>query len=421
MSTVKSICTPRYAGWLQSTNNITQQFLAIGGRHDFVSLAGGLPASELYPIDAMRDAMDRALTRWKSHALEYGPVEGFPALREAIARRVSRMTGQSFAVENILITTGAMQGLDLLGKVLIDLGDLVVALFPTYLGALDAWRARQPVYEKLTWDFDRPGFAEALRRAKFAYCVPNYSNPTGLLVPTATRQRFLHEILEAGTLLVEDDPYLPLQLDGSPGPSILALHAAAAGSPYCGPVVYLGTLSKSVVPGLRVGWVVADPGLVQTLAIAKQSSDISSSMLTHALALEFVDSTFEELHAPKVVAVYRERRNALLHSAEEHLSPWFEWDTPPGGMFVWMRAKTGPEVPAINTNDLYHYAVDEKVAFVPSSVFDFEGQLTTAMRVNFTRSSPEVIAEGVRRLRRAVERYLTSNSGSPPEHLRKSL
>ena len=158
MSTVKSICTPRYAGWLQSTNNITQQFLAIGGRHDFVSLAGGLPASELYPIDAMRDAMDRALTRWKSHALEYGPVEGFPALREAIARRVSRMTGQSFAVENILITTGAMQGLDLLGKVLIDLGDLVVAQFPTYLGALDAWRARQPVYEKLTWDFDRPGF-----------------------------------------------------------------------------------------------------------------------------------------------------------------------------------------------------------------------------------------------------------------------
>ena len=116
MSRIKKSCAPRYARWLQSTNNITQQFLAIGGRQDFVSLAGGLPASELYPIELMREAMDRALTRWGSHALEYGPVEGFPALRDAIARRMSRMTGRRFAVDNILITTGAMQGLDLMGK-----------------------------------------------------------------------------------------------------------------------------------------------------------------------------------------------------------------------------------------------------------------------------------------------------------------
>jgi 2-aminoadipate transaminase len=422
MSTIKSSCAPRYARWVQSTNNITQQFLAIGGRQDFVSLAGGLPASELYPIEVMREAMDRALARWKSHALEYGPVEGFPALRDAIARRISRMTGQNFGVENILITTGAMQGLDLMGKVLLDPGDLVVAQFPTYLGALDAWRARQPIYEKLTWELDRPGFDAALRSAKFAYAVPNYSNPTGMLVPTTARQRLLEKVHEAGTLLVEDDPYLPLQLDGPPGPCILAIDAAMAPrSPYRGPVVYLGTLSKSVVPGLRVGWLVADPELVQTLAVAKQSSDISSSMLTHALALEFVDSTFEEQHAPKVVAVYRERRDALLDAAEEHLSEWFEWDVPPGGMFVWMRARTGEGIPAINTNDLYHYAVQEKVAFVPSSVFDFEGNLTTAMRVNFSRSSPEVIIEGVRRLRRAVERYLTSNSRESPSLLRASF
>jgi 2-aminoadipate transaminase len=422
MSRIKKSCAPRYARWLQSTNNITQQFLAIGGRQDFVSLAGGLPASELYPIELMREAMDRALTRWGSHALEYGPVEGFPALRDAIARRMSRMTGRRFAVDNILITTGAMQGLDLMGKVLLDPGDLVVAQFPTYLGALDAWRARQPVYEKLTWDLDRPGFDEALRRAKFAYAVPNYSNPTGVLVPTPARQLLLEKVVEAGTLLVEDDPYLPLQLDGAPGPSILAIDSAMGEqAPYRGSVVYLGTLSKSVVPGLRVGWLVADPELVQTLAVAKQSSDISSSMLTHALALEFVDSTFEELHAPKVVAVYRERRNALLHAAEEYLSDWFEWDVPPGGMFVWMRARDGTDAPVINTNDLYAYAVDEKVAFVPSSVFDFEGRLTTAMRVNFSRSSPEVIAEGVRRLRRAVERYLTSNSRVPPSLSRASF
>jgi 2-aminoadipate transaminase len=422
MSTVASSFTPRYASWLRSTNNITQQFLAIGGRPDFVSLAGGLPAAELYPIEAVRDAMNRALNRWKSHALEYGPVEGFPALREAIARRMSRMTGEHFAVENILITTGAMQGLDLLGKVLLDPGDTVVAQFPTYLGALDAWRPRQPAYEKLTWDLALPAFDEALGRAKFVYAVPNYSNPTGFLVPTEARRRLLDKVTAAGTLLVEDDPYLPLQLDGTPGPSMLALHAAKARTePYDGQVVYLGTLSKSVVPGLRVGWLVAAPELVQTLAVAKQSSDISSSMLTHALALEFVDSGFEDEHGPKVVSVYRERRDALLQAAGEHLSPWFEWDVPPGGMFVWMRARTDTGLRTINTNELYHFAVEEKVAFVPSSVFDFEGCLTNAMRVNFTRSSPEVIAEGIRRLRRAVERYLASNSGARPELLRKSF
>jgi 2-aminoadipate transaminase len=422
MSTAASAFAPRYASWLRSTNNITQQFLAIGGRQDFVSLAGGLPAAELYPVEAVRDAMDRALNRWKTHALEYGPVEGFPALRQAIARRMSRMTGQSFGAENILITTGAMQGLDLLGKVLLDPGDTVVAQFPTYLGALDAWRPRQPAYEKLTWDLDRPGFDEALRRAKFVYAVPNYSNPTGFLVPTQLRRQLLDKVAAAGTLLVEDDPYLPLQLDGSPGPSMLALHAARSDSAsYEGSVVYLGTLSKSVVPGLRVGWMVAAPELVQTLAVAKQSSDISSSMLTHALALEFVDSGFEEEHRPKVVSAYRERRDALLHAAEEHLATWFEWDVPPGGMFVWMRARTNLGLRTINTNELYHFAVEEKVAFVPSSVFDFEGRLTSAMRVNFTRSSPEIIAEGIRRLRRAVERYLASNSVDRPELLRKSF
>jgi 2-aminoadipate transaminase len=261
-----------------------------------------------------------------------------------------------------------------------------------------------------------------LRQAKFIYVVPNFSNPTGVLVPTSARRLLLERVRAAGTLLIEDDPYLPLQLDGAPGPSILAIDSEnARRAPYGGPVVYLGTLSKSVVPGLRVGWLVADPELVQTLAVAKQSSDLSSSMLTHALALEFVDSNFEQEHAPKVIAVYRERRDALLRAAEEHLSDWFEWDVPPGGMFVWMRAKGDGAASVIDTNDLYAYAVEEKVAFVPSSVFDFEGRLTTAMRVNFSRSSPEVILEGVRRLRRAVERYLRSNSPMPPNLSRASF
>lgn len=399
---------PALANWLSTGNSITQQFMAIGGQADFVSLAGGLPAAELYPVEAIAAASERSLTRWGSAILEYGPIEGLPALRAAIAERVSASSGRSFGPENVLLTTGAMQGLDLVGKVLVDPGELIVSQFPTYLGALDAWRPRAPRYEKLDWSLQRPGHDAALRQAKFVYAVPNYSNPTGVLVSQAERAALLDKVLAAGTWLLEDDPYLPLQFDGPAGPSILAHDAARQpNGPYAGPVIYLGTLSKSLAPGFRVGWVVAEAGMIAALALAKQSTDIASSLLTQALALEMIESDFEAQHVPRIIATYRERRDALCAAASEHLSDWFEWEVPPGGMFVWMRAKT----PEIDTDALYTHALKEKVAFVPSSVFDPDGALKSAMRVNFTRSSPEVLTEGVRRLARAVRRQLAERPG----------
>jgi len=372
-----------------------------------VSLAGGLPGSEFYPVDAVRSATGRALDRWGAQALEYGPVEGFPALRASIAKRIAAANDAPVGIDNVLLTAGAMQGLDLLGKTLIDPGDLIVAQFPTYLGALDAWRPRNPSYAKLDWQLDRPGLDDVLSDAKFVYAVPNFSNPTGVLVPTEHRKALLSKVHAAGTWLVEDDPYLPLQIDGSAGPSILALDAASRlGNVYDGPVVYLGTLSKSIAPGFRVGWVVAEPRLIETLALAKQSTDLSSSMFAQAVALELIESDIEATHVPMMVRHYRERRDALCASAARHLSEWFSWDVPPGGMFVWLRATN----PAIDTNQLYTFALEEKVAFVPSSVFDPAGELRDAMRLNFTRSTPDMLDEGIRRLARAVRRYLASSA-----------
>lgn len=394
---------PALASWLSTGNSITQQFMAIGGQTDFVSLAGGLPAAELYPVEAMAAAQERTLTRWGSAILEYGPIEGLPALRAAVAERVSAASGRRFGPENVLLTTGAMQGLDLVGKLLVDPGELILSQFPTYLGALDAWRPRSPRYEKLDWSLQAPGHDAALRQAKFVYAVPNYSNPTGVLVSQEERAGLLDKVLEAGTWLVEDDPYLPLQFDGPAGPGILAHHAQRQpNGAYDGPVIYLGTLSKSLAPGMRVGWIVAEASLIAALALVKQSTDIASSLLTQALALEMIESDFEAQHVPKIVATYRERRDALCAAASEHLSDWFEWEVPPGGMFVWMRAKT----PEIDTDALYAHALQEKVAFVPSSVFDPDGALKSAMRVNFTRSAPDVLGEGVRRLARATRRQL---------------
>ena len=180
---------PAFSRWLAASNNITQQFLAIGVDPDFISMAGGLPAAEFYPTEAIAEATQLALARWGAGALEYGPIEGFAPLRQMIAARISRETGRRFAVDNVLLTVGAMQGLDLLGKVLIDPGERIVAQFPTYVGALDAWRPRLPVYEPLDWSPDTGTGVAALAAAKFVYTVPNYSNPTGALVPAAARRR----------------------------------------------------------------------------------------------------------------------------------------------------------------------------------------------------------------------------------------
>jgi 2-aminoadipate transaminase len=397
---------PPYARWLGASNSITQQFLAFGGRPDIISLAGGLPAAELYPVEAVQSASRSALERHGSAALEYGPVEGFPALRQLIAARVSAETGGDFTASNVLLTSGSMQALDLIGKVLIDAGDLIVAQSPTYLGALDGWRPRAPVYRKLDWELREPDFAASLAAAKFAYAVPNYSNPTGVLVPQDRRAALLDQVLEAGTWLVEDDPYHSMQLDGPPGRSILGHCVARKRGPYDGPVIYLGTVSKSLVPGLRVGWIVAAKAMIETLALAKQATDLSSSMFTQAVAFELLEQGFDHLHARTIVPRYRERRDALCREASRQLREWFEWEVPVGGMFVWMRARDH----AIDTDELYKFAVEEKVCFVPSSVFDFTGADRFAMRLNFTRNSPEIITEGIARLAKAIEAYVSSRA-----------
>jgi len=389
---------PPLAQWLRSSNNITQQFLSFGGRSDVISLAGGLPAAEFYPIPEIQAAAQSALSKYGAAALEYGPVEGLPALRALIARRISMETGGRFHGSNVLLTSGAMQGLDLIGKVLIDEGDTIMAQSPTYLGALDAWRPRKPIYKPLDWTGQS---VDDLRSCKFVYTAPNYSNPTGVLVSQACRKALLKNVLESGTWLVEDDPYHPLQLDGPPGPTILEHDGAQRPGLYDGPVIYLGTVSKSLVPGLRVGWVIAEENMIQALALAKMSTDLSSSMLTQVIACELLETDFDAKHAQTIVPIYRERRDAMCNEAALRLTRWFEWEVPAGGMFVWMRSKGN----AIDTNKLYRFALEENVAFVPSSVFDFTGEDCFGMRLNFTRNPPDLIREGIERLERAIHKY----------------
>jgi 2-aminoadipate transaminase len=389
---------PAFAPWLSTTNEITAGFLSAGRIPGLINMAGGLPAPETYPADELADIAAAVVRENPAEALGYSPVDGLPALRDLLAARFST-GGLRLTRENVLVTTAGMQGLDLLGKVLLKPGQVIAAQFPTYLGAIDAWRPHAPVYRALIPDDNALDPDAALSGAQFAYMVPNFSNPTGRLVGAGLRQRMVEAAHRTGTWLVEDDPYGTLQYDGAALPRMIALSGAMMGDgPYDGPVIYMGTLSKEIVPGLRIGWVIAAPAMIRAMTAAKQGSDMCTSGLTQGVALRALRAGLVERIQPGVVALYRARRDALCDAMATHLMPWFDWEKPAGGMFVWAVARD----PALDTDRLLPLALKAGVCVTPGSVFDPTGANRRAIRINFTLNDADRLAEGVRRLAVAV-------------------
>lgn len=392
----------KFAHWLSETNDITRVFLSAGSIPGLINIAGGLPEPSLFPAEEIAAISERVVRERPVQTVGYGPIEGVPELREQIARRFSNDTLR-LSTENVLITTSGMQGLDLLGKVLIDQGDIIAGQFPTYLGALDAWRPRQPQYRRM--DLKTEGFdaAGAMTGAKFAYVVPNFSNPTGRLVTGRLRRELFDGALQTGAWLVEDDPYGALNYGDKLPSSILEISVLECpGSEYSGPVVYLGTMSKQISPGLRIGWVIASKEMIAALTLAKQGSDMCTSGITQHIALEILKSGLIEALNPKMVELYRTRRNALCAAMKESLSEWYEWEVPDGGMFVWAKTRD----PRLNTDRLLSYAMEEKVCISPSSVFDSHEEYRGAIRMNFTLNHEDNLREAVRRLAQATKRML---------------
>ncbi len=390
---------PPFAAWLGGGNDVTAAFLAAAGRPDIINLAGGLPDPALFPVGDLARLAAAAVRERPAEVLGYGPVAGMADLRAALAARLST-PALGLGAENVLVVSGGMQGLDLLGKVLIEEGAWVAAQWPTYLGALDAWRPRRPRYRPLLPGTDPAGLAAALAGAAFGYVVPNFSNPTGRLVPVGERRALVAAARATGTWLVEDDPYGSLGYDGPALPRLLDIDAGAgtgAGG-YDGPVVYLGTLSKLVVPGLRIGWVVAAPAMIAALARARQGSDMCGAGLSQAMALAAFAEGLPERLAPQAVALYRGRRDALLAAMAARLAGRFVWEVPAGGMFVWARARDA----GLDTDRLFHAGLEAGVCVTPGSAFDPAGRDRGAMRLNFTLNPPDRLAEGVRRLAAAA-------------------
>ncbi|GLQ35182.1 2-aminoadipate aminotransferase [Amylibacter marinus] len=392
---------PIFANWLSQTNDVTQIFLGASEDPNLINLAGGLPDPSVWPVAELASLATTAMMDHPDKSLSYSPIPGLSDLRDTVARRFSK-DGLTLTRDNVMIVSGGMQALDLIGKVLLDQDDIIAAQSPAYLGAIDAWRPRGPKYRALdleAQDFDP---APALGGAKFAYTVPNFSNPTGRLVLLAQRHALVQAAYETGTYLVEDDPYGTLYYEGDVLPSMLEISASMYKGPYTGPVIYLGTLSKQLAPGLRIGWVIAAPEVISALVTGKQGGDMCTAGLTQVIANTAITSGLVERILPKILELNKTRRDALCAAMDAYLSDLFQWRVPQGGMFVWATARN----PQLNTDRLLRVAIEHGVCISPSSAFDPLGLNHSAIRINFTLNTAQDLAEGIQRLAAATRAVL---------------
>lgn len=370
---------------------------------EIISFAGGLPAPEIFPVEEFVEASTKVLREHGAQALQYGSTEGFTPLREMIARHTTRF-GISVTPENIMITSGSQQALDLLGKVFINHGDRVLTEAPTYLGALQAWSIYGAEYVTVRSDDDGIVTDElegALRTGpKFIYVLPNFQNPTGVTIPLERRIHIIEMANHYGVPIVEDDPYGQLRFEGEAIPAIEVLDSQMHhnGSAYTGNVIYLSTFSKTLAPGIRLAWVIAPPEVIRKLVMAKQGADLHTATFNQMIAYEVGKGGFIDRHVEKIIQVYRERRDVMLDTLAEHMPEGVTWTHPKGGLFLWASL---PE--QLSTTELFKEAVAQKVAFVPGESFYPCGGGSNTMRLNFSMMKPERINEGIARLARAVK------------------
>jgi 2-aminoadipate transaminase len=370
--------------------NTIREILKVTERPDVISFAGGLPAPELFPVAGILAATERVLRETGSQALQYSPTEGFSGLRESLAEEMRRRHVAA-APEDVLITTGSQQAIDLAGKVFLDAGDCVLTENPTYLAALHCFEAYEARVVAVPMD-EHGLIPEALadciarEKPKLLYTVANFQNPTGITLSAERRAAVYSLAVRHGLLVVEDDPYGELRYAGSAIPPIKSLDTEGA-------VIYLSTVSKTITPGLRVGWAVANREILRKLVIAKQAADLHSSSLDQRIVHRYLLDCDHEAHVKRIRLAYRERYSAMDRCLQEHMPAGFSWTHPEGGMFLWVSCPAG-----IDTNELMREAMQQKVLFVPGQDFFPDASGHRFMRLNFSNASPERIRQGVHRL-----------------------
>ena len=380
-----------------------RELLKLLDRPDIISFAGGIPDPALFPDkefkQAYADIFDSSAV---NSALQYSVSEGYKPLREWLIKQTAGL-GIPCALDNVFIVSGSQQGLDYLGKLFLSPNDTALVTWPTYLGALQAFNAYEPSYDQLTPggnrtpDSYREAAAQKGGKVKFAYLSADFSNPTGETVDRDGREKVLKLAEELDIAVIEDAAYQSLRYEGDPIPPILALEIAEKGHINGTRTIYCGSFSKTLAPGLRVGFIVANAPVIRKLVLMKQAADLHSSTINQMAISEVAERGFDAQVA-KVRAVYSQRRNAMLAALEKYMPSGTSWTKPEGGMFIWVTLPEGMDGAKLLARSLE----SAKVAFVPGQAFFADGSGANTFRVSFSCANDQMIDEGISRLGRLI-------------------
>ena len=362
---------------------------------EVISFAGGLPNPISFPQEELLTSMERVVKTYGSKVFQYSITAGLPELRQYIADRYNRKFGLNLTVDNILITTGSQQALDLLGKTLLNKGDGVVVEKPTYLAALQAFSLQQPVFypvELTEQGLNVEQLEEALGRdIKMIYTIPDFQNPTGLTYSAENRQQVYELLRDRDVVLVEDDPYGELRFTCE--------HLPYIGAGRLPNSVLLGTFSKIVTPGMRTGFLICQNAeLLRSISVAKEASDLHTNIFSQYLIWDYLEHNDLDGHIAKIKALYQAQAQAMMDAMERYFPPTVRYTRPEGGMFLWVTLPEG-----VSAMELFPRALEKKVAFVPGDPFYVDGEQVNTMRLNYTNADCETITEGIRRLGQLLE------------------
>jgi 2-aminoadipate transaminase len=384
-----------------------REMMALTERPEVISLAGGLPDTSTFPPELYAKLMSNVAAESTARALQYGPTDGLTAVKDCIVE-VMAAEGTMVDSQDLIVTTGGQQVIDLVCKTLIDPGDVIVAEAPTYPGAVPTFSAYQAEVVQIEMDSDGMQIDELEntldrlhaegRRPKFIYTIPNFQNPGGVTMSLPRRRRLVEVARERELLVLEDNPYGLLRYEGDPLPTLYSLDASVAGHGASDLVIYLGTFSKILSPGVRVGWVVAPRPVLDKLNLGKQGADLCSSPVTQLFVAAYFQERDWREYVDSLKDLYRIRRDTMLVALQEHFGDQASWTRPQGGLFIWA---TLPDY--IDTTDLLARALEsENVAFVPGRAAYMDGRGASSMRLNFAGITEPNIREGIRRIGKVV-------------------
>ena len=376
-----------------------RELLKLTQKPEIISFAGGLPAPELFPIEELKKISKEVLEENGATALQYGPTEGYEPLRERTTERMEKVH-VNITPDHVLITSGSQQGLDFSAKVFIDPGDIIICESPTYLGAINAFKAYEPNFIEVETDDEgmiMEDLEEALKNndnVKFIYVIPDFQNPSGKTWSIERRKKLVELANKYNIAIVEDNPYGELRFEGEIYPAVKHYDTE-------GRVIFLGTFSKIFCPGLRLGWVAADGEVLNKYIMVKQGADLQSNTMSQMEVAKFLEEYDIEEHIEKIKAVYKKRRDLMMKTIEEEFPKEVKYTYPEGGLFTWVIL---PE--HINARELAVKALEKNVAFVPGGSFFPNGGNENTFRMNYSNMDEERIVEGIKRLGIAIKEMM---------------